>query len=85
MKKYTFFLLCLICTLGLCACRAEKQPDATVGTTQPPVTTQPITTAPESTMETNIPDPSVDDDHLVQTTVSEGAEETSPSVRKRIG
>lgn len=82
MKKYTVFLLCLILTLGLCACRAESQPDTTAGTTRPPVTTQPVTTAPEPTMETNIPDPSVDDDHLVQTTVPE---ETDRSVHKRIG
>lgn len=85
MKKYTIFLFCLILAAALCGCRQHADLlTTTAPTTRPPITTAPATSAPELTMETNIPDPSVDDSHLVETTVPEGTAGTAAAIRGRI-
>lgn len=78
MKKFAIFTLVLVIALSLNACRmGETQttteqnttPDTTTATT--PTVTTPIATDPiviDPTIEPNVPDPSVDNDHLIDPT-----------------
>lgn len=69
MKKAVIFTLAVMMALGLCACRMDtNEPTTTNPVTEPPATT-PSTAAPtdpepiiDPTLDTNIPDPSVNDD-----------------------
>ncbi len=93
MKKFTIIALVLTIALGLCACRmgnTEETTPTTDGATQPSTTapTEPATTAPmetdptviDPTIAPNVPDPSVDDDHLVDPTDGGDA---APKIRNR--
>ena len=56
MKKYITLALAAALALTLCACgRKDKTP-----TTDTQVTNDTLTTLPDVTMDTNIPDPTVD-------------------------
>ncbi len=76
MKKIFSGILILTMVLGLCACNMGKSDEATPTTEPAPTpTTQPATEPPASQPETtlppikpNVPDPNVDDDHLIDPT-----------------
>lgn len=84
MKRIAIITLILAIAVGLCGCKMGGNEQTTSPTnnttvpqttapTEPPVTT-PIVTDPiviEPTIEPNIPDPSVDNDHLIDSTEPE--------------
>lgn len=63
MKKYLIFALVLCLALSLVAC-GRKDEEPTVTTTEPMVEPSILPTIIEPTLETNIPDTNVDDEHL---------------------
>ncbi len=89
MKKLAFFALAAVLVLSLCACRMGGS-EPTSNPTTNPATEPPATTVPEPsgtepaisipmidpTLDTNIPDPSVDDSHLMDPTEG-GTENTT--------
>lgn len=79
MKKFAAFALIFVLALSLYACRmGETQttegttvPAATEPTVTTPIATNPIATDPiitDPTIEPNVPDPSVDNNHLIDPT-----------------
>lgn len=80
MKKITIFALAAVLAVSLCACRMDKNTKTTTAPTTVPATTKPVTTTvpiiPDPTIETNIPDTSVDDKHLIDTTHGTEGEHT---------
>lgn len=92
MKKIAIIALVLVVALGMCACRMGSDNESTpsTNTTTAPQTTAPQTTAPQTEPNTtnptepsiapNVPDPSVDDGHLVEPSDGEGA---APKIRGR--
>ncbi len=90
MKKLAIFALAAILAFGLCACRmgGNEPTDPTNPSTNPPSTTpsEPVATQQPSesdpiidpTMDTNIPDPSVDNEHLIEPTADGGSAMPSP-------
>ncbi len=95
MKKFGMLALTVILVLSLCACgrRDNRNPTTeptTIAPTTTPATTAPATTAPATTeaptvmpdipdMETNIPDPTVNDNSTDGTT-----DTTQENARSRI-
>ena len=80
MKKIAAFALIFVLALSLYACRMGGTQTGTEGTTVPsateptvttPIATTPIATDPiitDPTIEPNVPDHSVDNDHLIDPT-----------------
>ena len=85
MRKIAIFTLVLIIALGLCGCRMGNNTETTPTTTENPIVpqttapTEPAVTTPiltdpmviDPTIEPNVPDPSVDNDHLIDPTEGE--------------
>lgn len=77
MKKISLILLATALIISLCACRfgGDSNPTQNTPTTQPtnPATMPDITDPPftmpqiDPTIDTNIPDTNVDDDHMTDT------------------
>ena len=94
MKKFTIIALVLVVALGLCACRMGSNNETTPSenTTTQPQATDPTTPATDPTIidptiidptiAPNVPDPSVDENHLIDPT---GGAEGTPDVRGRLG
>ena len=76
MKKFFLGILVLTVVFSLCACNMGRNDEQTPTTEPAPApTTQPTTEPPASQPETtlppvkpNVPDPNVDDDHLIDPT-----------------
>ena len=91
MKKTGIIALVLILVLSLAACRMGNQEEETTVPTDPVTTvpetrpTEPPTTVPDPTLDTNIPDENVDDDHMGDLTDGgNNTEETEPDLRRRM-
>ena len=93
MKSIPLIALTVVLALGLCACRRNKNQETTpiAAPTDPPATTQPEPTQTEPlidptimdpTLEPNVPDASVDDDHLIDPT--DNSEGTTPEIKGRL-
>lgn len=76
MKKYSIITLVLLLALSLCACRFGGNNETTDGAGSQQTTdnmTDPTIVDPtilDPTIETNIPDPDVDNDHMIDETGS---------------
>ncbi len=76
MKKTAIFVLAVILAFGLCACKmGGNEPTNPAPATNSPATVPSEPAAPtesdpimDPTMDTNVPDPSVDNDHLIEPT-----------------
>lgn len=89
MKKYCTLILAIVIAMGLCACRFGGNTETTTQPTVPATTeelTMPSIINPTimDPIETNVPDTNVDDDHLVEPSQEDGADMTTPDIRKRI-
>lgn len=93
MKKLLAITLVLILVFSLNACTLfgkKDNPTETEGTT-PPATTTPVATDPatdpaviDPTMETNIPDPNVDNEHLIDPTGDGMIDDAAKDITRRI-
>lgn len=97
MKKVLAITLVLILAFSLNACRLfgkKDTPQETEGTT-PPATSAPMATDPvtepmtdpavmDPTMETNIPDPNVDNEHLIDPTGDGMIDDAAREITRRI-
>ena len=93
MKKLLAITLVLILVFSLNACTLfgkKDNPQETESTT-PPATTTPMATDPvtdpaviDPTMETNIPDPNVDNEHLIDPTGDGMVDDAAKDITRRI-
>jgi len=73
MKKYSIYAVILVLAISLAACRMDGGNESTTrNTTNAPTTATPTIIPSMPTVETNIPDPSVDTGHLGDTEGMDG-------------
>ena len=86
MKTLAILALVVTIVACFCACRMGQNQETTpTPDTQPPVTTAPEPTETEPTMPDitiapNVPDPDVDNDHLIDPTEGDGATENQDGI-----
>ena len=93
MKSIFVLALTAAIVFGFCGCGRSKNKETTPEVTEPPATTVPVTepmtdptivdpTIMDPTLAPNVPDPSVDNDHLVDPTDS--TDGIIPEIKGRI-